>query len=146
MRKDRSRRSSRQRGYCGRWDKAAKRFRGQYPTCRICSMAGRTSASTQVDHIQPHKDDPKLFWDVSNWQAICRRCHGKKTWLEEMGATFAWPMDEHKICFLLKAYEPIPNLTAMPWVVTARTDAVFERSVTDAIRRASSERRYLALW
>ena len=146
MRKDRSRRSSRQRGYCGRWDKASRLHRTLNPACAICLMAGRAAPATQVDHIRPHKDDPELFWDEDNWQSLCRACHGKKTWLEEMGATFAWPMEDHRICFLLKAYDPIPDLSRRHSVVEARVDAVFERRLTDAIKRASSERRHLALW
>ena len=27
----------------------------------------------------PHRWDPKLFWDESDWQALCKRCHGQKT-------------------------------------------------------------------
>jgi 5-methylcytosine-specific restriction endonuclease McrA len=23
--------------------------------------------------------DPNLFWNESNWQALCRRCHNRKT-------------------------------------------------------------------
>jgi 5-methylcytosine-specific restriction protein A len=38
-----------------------------------------------VDHIVPHRGDKKLFWDSSNWQALCdgqtgRGCHDRKTW------------------------------------------------------------------
>jgi tetratricopeptide (TPR) repeat protein len=32
-----------------------------------------------VDHIVPHRADRKLFWDQSNWQALCRMHHSKKT-------------------------------------------------------------------
>ena len=31
-----------------------------------------------VDHIVPHKGDQQLFWDQSNWQALCRRCNSIK--------------------------------------------------------------------
>ncbi|WP_407496877.1 HNH endonuclease [Pseudooceanicola sp. MF1-13] len=32
-----------------------------------------------MDHITPHKGDRKLFWDRSNWQALCHACHSRKT-------------------------------------------------------------------
>lgn len=37
-----------------------------------------------VDHITPHRGDVALFWDESNWQALCDfttpfNCHGQKT-------------------------------------------------------------------
>ena len=34
---------------------------------------------TDVDHIKPHRGDLKLFWDRSNWQALCHRHHSMKT-------------------------------------------------------------------
>lgn len=36
-----------------------------------------------VDHIVPHRGDEKLFWDESNWQALCKRCHDSKTMTED---------------------------------------------------------------
>ncbi|WP_330164070.1 HNH endonuclease [Paenibacillus campinasensis] len=47
--------------------------------------AGRLVASTVVDHIIPHKGDPKLFWDKNNWQALCKKCHDTKTAREDGG-------------------------------------------------------------
>jgi len=32
-------------------------------------------AATVVDHITPHRGDMTLFWDKSNWQSLCKRCH-----------------------------------------------------------------------
>jgi 5-methylcytosine-specific restriction protein A len=32
-----------------------------------------------VDHIQPHRGDPGLFWAQSNWQSLCKPCHDRKT-------------------------------------------------------------------
>jgi len=36
-------------------------------------------AATVVDHIIAHKGNANLFWDESNWQALCKRCHNSKT-------------------------------------------------------------------
>ena len=32
-----------------------------------------------IDHIIPHRGDPILFWDRSNWQPLCKDCHDHKT-------------------------------------------------------------------
>ena len=40
---------------------------------------GRYVKVTDVDHIVPHRGDPRLFWDEENWQALCHSCHSKKT-------------------------------------------------------------------
>ena len=67
------------RGYGARWNKARKRFLEKNPLCAECLKAGRYVKATDVDHIVPHRGDPKLFWDEGNWQALCHRCHSVKT-------------------------------------------------------------------
>ena len=37
----------------------------------------------EVDHIIPHRGDMQLFWDVANWQGLCKSCHSKKTAQEQ---------------------------------------------------------------
>jgi len=39
----------------------------------------RIVAETVTNHIVPHKGDRHRIWDQSNWQALCRRCHNRKT-------------------------------------------------------------------
>jgi 5-methylcytosine-specific restriction protein A len=41
----------------------------------MCREAGRIVAATVVDHKQPHKGDPELFWDGNNLQSLCRDHH-----------------------------------------------------------------------
>ena len=67
------------RGYNSRWQKARKRYLQAHPLCEECLKEGRYVKATVVDHIVPHRGDPKLFWDESNWQALCKKCHDKKT-------------------------------------------------------------------
>ena len=50
-----------------------------HPLCEKCLKEGRYTKATVVDHIKPHRGDPKLFWDPDNWQTLCKRCHDKKT-------------------------------------------------------------------
>jgi 5-methylcytosine-specific restriction protein A len=38
-----------------------------------------------TDHIVPHRGDPALLWDPANLQALCARCHNRKTALEDGG-------------------------------------------------------------
>jgi 5-methylcytosine-specific restriction protein A len=71
--------SPRDRGYTGKWDKAAKRFLQENPLCAECARQGRTTMADLVDHIVPAKGDQKLFWDSENWQALCSACHNRKT-------------------------------------------------------------------
>ena len=71
------------RGYDGRWKKARIRFLKAHPLCAECRKQGRLVKATVVDHITPHRGDAKLFWDESNWQPLCKRCHDHKTMTED---------------------------------------------------------------
>ena len=82
-RKDNQRPSSAQRGYTWAWQKARRLFLKDHPLCNHCLEVERTTAATVVDHIEPHCGDPMRFWDRSNWQALCKRCHDRKTATEE---------------------------------------------------------------
>lgn len=73
----------RQRGYTGRWDKARKLFLKRNPLCVRCLAQSFTVPASVVDHIMPHRGDQKLFWDESNWQALCKLCHDRKTAVED---------------------------------------------------------------
>jgi 5-methylcytosine-specific restriction enzyme A len=76
---DRQRGSAARRGYNARWRAARKRFLADHPLCAECQRQRRVTAAVIVDHIIPHKHDPDLFWDRSNWQALCKLCHDRKT-------------------------------------------------------------------
>ncbi len=65
-----------------KWKAARLAFLRAHPLCVDCGELGVIEAATDVDHITPHKGDRKLFWDRSNWQALCHRCHSRKTALE----------------------------------------------------------------
>ena len=67
------------RGYNSQWQKARKCFLLKNPFCLECQQEGKLKPATVVDHINPHRGDEKLFWDESNWQPLCKRCHDKKT-------------------------------------------------------------------
>lgn len=82
---DKTRPSSRKRGYSSRWDKASRNFLHFNPLCAKCDSVGITTAAKEVDHIKPHKGDMELFWNADNWQPLCKSCHSKKTRRESRG-------------------------------------------------------------
>ena len=55
------------------WRKAREAYLGHYPACVGC---GRTASV--VDHVVPVRMGGE-FWDSSNWQAMCARCHNAKS-------------------------------------------------------------------
>lgn len=68
--------SKKSRGYGYDWEKLAKAYRAQHPVCESCNE----EPSYDVDHKIPFRslDDPlRLAWE--NLQALCRRCHNRKT-------------------------------------------------------------------
>lgn len=62
--------------YGAAWRRARDAFLREHPTCKACGeYSGRVVAATVVDHVVPHRGNPRLFWDRANWQALCKRCH-----------------------------------------------------------------------
>lgn len=72
--------SAARRGYDRNWRRERETYLAAHPVCVQCEAAGRVVLATVVDHIQPHQGqtDPK-FWDRTNWQALCKPCHDRKT-------------------------------------------------------------------
>jgi 5-methylcytosine-specific restriction protein A len=50
-----------------------------------CSDDGLLVAAQVVDHKVPHRGDTVLFWEHTNWQSLCKRCHDMKTATEDGG-------------------------------------------------------------
>ncbi|MGJ8522286.1 hypothetical protein R84981_000971 [Carnimonas sp. R-84981] len=97
----RSDRTTAERGYGGKWQKARKQYLQEHPLCTYCQRRGRVTAATVVDHIKPHRGDLKLFWRRSNWQPLCKRCHDIDKAREEAGGMLpgcdadGMPVDPH---------------------------------------------------
>jgi len=68
-----------------RWRKAREIFLNEHPLCAECLKESRDKAATIVDHIKPHRGDYELFWDTTNWQALCASHHSSKTNSEDGG-------------------------------------------------------------
>ena len=73
------------RGYTAAWAKASKGFLRANPLCVMCLDRNLVTSATVTDHVKPHKGDMELFWDPDNWQALCKRCHDRKTATEDGG-------------------------------------------------------------
>ena len=85
---DQRRGTAASRGYGAKWRRARAAYLAAHPLCECKEcMAGeiRVRAAMVVDHKIPHKGDMKLFWDRSNWQAMSKPCHDKKTASEDGG-------------------------------------------------------------
>ncbi|WP_082416121.1 HNH endonuclease [Pseudomonas sp. NBRC 111127] len=83
--KEKPRESSTARGYGYKWQQARAGFLAKHPLCIKCQARGLVVVATDVDHIEPHKGDMVVFWDRSNWQALCASCHSTKTAGEDGG-------------------------------------------------------------
>lgn len=70
-----------QRGYGYKWKRARLVFLRNNPLCIECLRADKVTPGFAVDHIEPHRGDMILFWDVDNWQTLCEKCHNTKTGL-----------------------------------------------------------------
>jgi hypothetical protein len=71
-----------ERGYNYRWKTARNLFLAAHPLCECADCDGgrkRITAATVVDHHVPHRGDPELFWNQSNWRAMAKACHDRKT-------------------------------------------------------------------
>lgn len=71
--------SAHKRGYDGRWRQARLSFLDNNPLCVMCQAKEILVPATVVDHIIPHRGNQERFWDMTNWQALCKTCHDYKT-------------------------------------------------------------------
>ena len=58
-----------------RWRKLRKQWLTDHPLCVFCTEEGYVKAATELDHIEPHKGSPELFWSLENLQGLCRYHH-----------------------------------------------------------------------
>jgi len=81
---DKRRPSAARRGYDARWRERRLYFLQSHPLCIDCTDEGRITPATEVDHIIPHRSNPRLMWDEANWTARCKPHHSRKTRLQDM--------------------------------------------------------------
>ncbi len=90
--------------YGYRWQKARAAFLREHPLCTHCQRRGLVTSATIVDHVTPHRGDEVLFWDVENWQPLCKPCHDSWKQAIEKGKE-AWGADGNGL----------PTSPAHPW-------------------------------
>lgn len=83
-RKD-TRPSAAQRGYDQKWAKVAQRYLATHPMCVHCAAEGKMRKAVEVDHIVSLRQNHALKYDLDNLQALCKRCHSRKTAIEDGG-------------------------------------------------------------
>ena len=62
-----------------RWVKLSRIHLASNPLCVRCQKRGRVVRAKEVDHIKPARKYPELKYESSNFQSLCRPCHGVKT-------------------------------------------------------------------
>lgn len=69
------RRKTSERGYGWAWQQARLAHLAEHPLCVMCEAEGKVRVGSVVDHRIPHKGDQALFWDMKNWQTLCKPHH-----------------------------------------------------------------------
>ncbi|MEE5994204.1 MAG: HNH endonuclease signature motif containing protein [Oscillospiraceae bacterium] len=75
--------SASKRGYGSKWQRISKAYLRKHPLCVKCLSEGRFTPAEVVDHVIPHRGDSLLMWDESNFQALCKIHHDRKTGNED---------------------------------------------------------------
>lgn len=78
-------RQQRQSMYDHAWRVYSRRRLDANPYCVRCARLGRLRLAVVTDHIKPHRGDAELFRNTENHQSLCKRCHDRKTRLEDGG-------------------------------------------------------------
>lgn len=68
------------RGYGSRWQRFQKQYLNAHPPCVECGQG-----ATCVDHKDGKGPLGERGYDETNLQALCARCHGKKTVQQDGG-------------------------------------------------------------
>lgn len=50
-------------------------IKGALFTCSLCNKIEPDTSKLVCDHIIPHRGEEAKFWDSSNLQCLCKRCH-----------------------------------------------------------------------
>lgn len=66
------------------WLKRRAKQLKEFPWCKYCQLNNMRSKATHVDHIKPHRGDPKLFDDDTNLQSLCAICANTVKQAEEV--------------------------------------------------------------
>lgn len=68
--------------YTNSWKKLRETKLAMNPLCEQCgasSLSAGMETSLHIDHINDHKGDENLFYELDNLQTLCISCHSKKS-------------------------------------------------------------------
>lgn len=82
--------SASKRGYGSKWQKVSRAYLRRNPLCVRCLADGRYTQATVTDHIIPHRNRPELLWNKTNFQALCKPCHDRKTLTEDINPEYSY--------------------------------------------------------
>lgn len=68
-----------------RWQKVRGRQLARHPYCQCPLHEGKYLLANVVDHIEPHRGDPRKFWSVRNLQSLTKQCHDSWKQRKERG-------------------------------------------------------------
>ena len=68
-----------------RWKTLRLSQLAKQPYCQCPHHLNQKVKANVVDHIKPHKGDPKLFWNPKNLQSMLKACHDKFKQSQERG-------------------------------------------------------------
>ena len=68
-----------------RWQRLRARQLKLHPYCQCPHHKGQKVLANVVDHIKPHRGDPRLFWNPANLQSMTKHCHDKYKQSQERG-------------------------------------------------------------
>jgi 5-methylcytosine-specific restriction protein A len=70
--------SKRSKDYDNKWRVLSERLRALRPICEDCLAQGRHDPATEVHHIIPVTQAPKLRLEQSNLVCLCGHCHRER--------------------------------------------------------------------
>lgn len=64
-----------------RWQRLRLAYLSTHPHCELCKENGILELATDIDHLQPWRFFPDLFWEEANHRALSHQCHSRITGL-----------------------------------------------------------------
>lgn len=68
-----------------RWQQIRRIQLSKEPWCQECMRQEIYTPATDVDHVKPHRGDPRRFYG-GPFQSLCHSCHSRKTAKEVLNA------------------------------------------------------------
>ena len=66
-----------------RWQRLRASHLKREPMCMCPEHKGKYIEANVVDHITPHRGNPRLFWNPTNLQSLSTHCHNSWKQSEE---------------------------------------------------------------